>query len=294
MRIFVTGWQGQVARALLEQAPSSPSVAVCSVGRPALDVSDPKSVDRALSDISPTVVINTAAYTAVDKAESEPDRAFALNRDGARQVALATARRGIPIIHLSTDYVFDGTKGTAYIESDETSPRTVYGQSKLAGERAIADTNPNHIILRTAWVFSPFGSNFLKTMLRRAKEQERLEVVADQRGSPTYAPHLATLILEVARRATTKDPDGLWGTYHLAGGGSATWHALAVEIMAQAASRALPSREVEPVASSRFPAVAPRLANAELDCGKIAREHGLALPPWQQGVAEALSRLAQA
>ncbi len=291
MRLLIAGWQGQVARALVEMAPGRPDVTACAVGRAALNICEAKSIERALSAISPTVVINSAAYTAVDKAESEAERAFALNRDGARLLAEAAAKRGIPIIHISTDYVFDGTKREPYIESDATSPVTVFGRSKLDGEQAVRDANPRHIILRTSWIFSPFGRNFVKTMLTQAEAQPRVRVVEDQRGSPTYAPHLVTSILALAGIVSRADAEGPWGVYHAANAGTATWRELAEETFARSRTLGGPSAEVEGIRSADYPTPARRPANAQLDCSKLSQTFGLQLPPWQDGVASCVARI---
>ena len=207
MRLLIAGWQGQVARGLVEAAPACPDVKACAVGRAALDICEARSIERALAQIEPTIVINSAAYTAVDKAESELERAFALNRDGAKLLAEAAARREIPIIHISTDYVYDGRKSGALRR----------GRRRRAGDRIRAlqargrgggpASQPRHVILRTAWVFSPTGRNFVKTMLAQAAERDSVRVVDDQHGSPTYAPHLVAAILELARQLSGKKAD---------------------------------------------------------------------------------------
>ena len=291
MRLLIAGWQGQVARALVEMAPGRPDVMACAVGRAALDICEAKSIERALSAISPTVVINSAAYTAVDKAESEPERAFALNRDGARLLAEASAKRGIPMIHSSTDYVFDGTKQGPYTEDDEASPATVFGRSKLEGEEAVRATNPKHLILRTSWIFSPTGRNFVKTMLAQAGEHDSVRVVDDQRGSPTYAPHLVTAILDLA--ATVSKPGAVvpWGVYNAANTGTTTWRGFAEEVFERSRSLGGPSAKVEPIRSTDYPTPAARPANSELDCSKLDRTFGLRLPPWQTGVAACVERI---
>lgn len=301
MRILIAGWHGQFAKAFMEIAPGCPDIAACVVGRPALDLCEPRSVRRAFADISPDMVINAAAYTAVDEAEEHPDRAFALNRDGAGQLALEAARRGAPVIHLSTDYVYDGEKPSPYVETDAPNPQTVYGRSKLEGEAAVAEANPKHVILRTAWVFSPFGRNFASAMLERARAGEKLRVVDDQFGSPTYVPHLAGVALEVARRLSSgKDCDGLWGVYHAAGSEAqsaavhpapVSWRRLAEEIFSQSAALGGPSAEVEAISARDYRTRAPRPANARLDCGKLHEAFGLRLPPWQEGVAACVRRL---
>jgi len=292
MRLLIAGWHGQVCRALIEAAPSSPHVKALSAGRPALDVHDPRSVERAFGDLAPSVVINTAAYTAVDQAETDSDGAFALNRDGARLLARAAARRDVPVIHLSTHYVFDGSKPAPYDEQDEPAPVTVYGRSKLEGERAVIETNPRHIVIRTGWVFGPTGRNFATKVLGAAAAGEPLRMVGDQRGNPTYAPHLASAILEVARRITEKTPDeGIWGTYHAAGHGATTWHGLASTLMDAASAGGAPSAPVEAISSADYPTAAPRPLNSELDCGKFERMFGLALPAWQDGVSACVGRI---
>jgi len=291
MRLLIAGWQGQVARALVEMAPACPDVTGCAVGRAALNICEARSIERALAGINPTVIINSAAYTAVDKAETDADRAFALNRDGARLLADAAARRGIPIIHVSTDYVFDGNKAEPYVEDDATEPATVFGRSKLEGEQAVRDTNPKHIILRTSWIFSSTGRNFVKTMLTQAAEQDRVRVVADQAGSPTYAPHLVRTILELARRASNDEAEGSWGVYHAANQGSTTWHGFAEEVFRRSADLGGPVADVEAISSSDYPTPAKRLSNSQLDCSKLKETFGLELPPWQDGVGACVERI---
>jgi dTDP-4-dehydrorhamnose reductase len=292
MRLLIAGWQGQIARGLVEAVPACPDVRACAVGRAALDICEARSIERALSQIEPTVVINSAAYTAVDKAETDQERAFALNRDGARMLAQASARRGIPIIHMSTDYVFDGSKGSAYAEDDAPAPATVFGRSKLEGEAAVRAANPKHVILRTAWIYSPSGRNFVKSMLEQASQRDRVRVVDDQRGSPTYAPHLVAAILDVARQLSgRKDEDGPWGVYNAAGSGTTTWRGFAEEVFRRSAAHGGPSAEVEPIRSADYPTPAQRPANSQLDCAKLERTFGLRLPAWQEGVAECVERL---
>jgi dTDP-4-dehydrorhamnose reductase len=295
MRLLIAGWQGQIARGLVEAAPACADVKACAVGRAALDICSARSIERALAQIEPTVIINSAAYTAVDKAETDAERAFALNRDGARMLAEAAARRGIPIIHISTDYVYSGHKPEPYLEDDATEPATVFGRSKLEGERAVQETNPRHVILRTSWVFSPAGRNFVKTMLAQAAERDSVRVVDDQRGNPTYAPHLVAAILELARQLSAQKPetnaDGPWGVYHAAGSGTTTWRGFAEEVFRASAALGGPVAAVEPILSADYPTSAERPVNSQLDCAKLERTFGLHLPPWQEGVAECVARL---
>jgi dTDP-4-dehydrorhamnose reductase len=292
MRLLIAGWQGQVARALVEAAPACPDVTACAVGRAALDICEARSIERALSRIEPSIVINSAAYTAVDKAETDSERAFALNRDGARLLAEAAARRGIPIIHISTDYVYDGRKPSPYVENDPPAPATVFGRSKLDGEHAVREANPKHVILRTAWVFSPSGRNFVKSMLGQAAEQPRVRVVDDQHGSPTYAPHLVSAILELARQlSAARTEENAWGVYHAAGTGSTTWRGFAEVVFRCSGALGGPTAAVDPIASADYPTPAQRPANSQLDCGKLERTFGLRLPDWRVGVGECVERL---
>lgn len=291
MRILIAGSQGQLARALVELAPRAADVQAFAAGRPALDLTSAASVLRTLGDFKPDIIINAAAYTAVDKAESEPEAAMALNCTGPQRLAEEAARIGAAIIHVSTDYVFDGTKSAPYVETDPTGPVSSYGRSKLAGELAVAAACPRHVILRTAWVHSPFGANFVKTMLRLAGERPELRVVDDQIGCPTYAPHLAAAILELARQLPQAASAPEWGVYHAAGRGAVTWCGFAREIVRQSARHGGPSVPVAGIATADYPTPARRPANSRLDSGKLERTFGIALPTWEQGAEECVSRL---
>ncbi|MGE0022895.1 MAG: dTDP-4-dehydrorhamnose reductase [Hyphomicrobium sp.] len=295
MRLLIAGWHGQVARALIEAAPSRPEIKALAAGRPALDVRDPRSIERAFGDLSPTLVINTAAYTAVDQAETDEAAAFALNRDGARLLAGAAARRNVPVIHLSTHYVFDGTKAGPYAEDDLPTPATVYGRTKREGELAVIEANPRHVVIRTGWVFGPGASSFAAKMLAADASAGPLRVVADQIGSPTYAPHLAAAILDVARAIAGPSAEAApWGIYHAAGAGATSWHGLAGQILSSAASRGHAGAALEPIDSAAYPTLAPRPANSVLSSDKFERAFGFGLPPWQQGVADCVGRLMDA
>lgn len=282
LRVAVIGTQGQLAQSLSEL--SGEEVAVSCIGRPLLDLAQPETVVAALDDLPADIVINAAAYTAVDRAESEADLAFTVNRDGAAAIAAVCARRHLPLIHLSTDYVFDGLRPGTWRETDTCDPQSVYGASKLAGEQAVLAAFPAAVILRTAWLHSPFGTNFVRTMLRLSAERERLRVVADQHGSPTYAPDLAAAILALAKPLRAGGPGGI---FHLAGAGAATWHDVAVETIT-AAGRRLP---VDAIATTDYPTPAKRPANSVLDTAKIAAVYGIRLPPWQDGVRRCVARL---
>jgi dTDP-4-dehydrorhamnose reductase len=290
MRILVTGKQGQVARALA--ALSNDDMQIVTLGRPDLDITDRDSIARAIARERPDILVNPAAYTAVDKAESEPDAAFAVNRDGAENVAAAANVAGVPIIHVSTDYVFAGDKAKPYVETDATGPTGVYGRSKLAGEEAVAAANATHVILRAAWVFSPWGSNFAKTMLRLAGERETVRVVADQHGTPTYAPDIAVGIGAVARRVAAEPDSKDWrGLFHMVADGETTWAGFAEEIFIQSARRSGPSARVEPIATADYPTPAKRPANSRLDTAKFCAIFGHGLPDWREGVARCVGEI---
>jgi dTDP-4-dehydrorhamnose reductase len=292
MRLFVIGTEGQVARSLREAASRSDNIVFGFGARPELDLLRPASIAKALADFRPDLVVNPAAYTAVDKAESEPDQAFALNRDGARAVAAAAADRDVPVIHLSTDYVFDGKKKEPYSETDPVGPQGVYGRSKLEGELAVAEANPRHIVLRTAWVYAPFGSNFVRTMLRLMAERDRLRVVDDQSGCPTYAPDIAGAIIAIAQ----KWADSGWhstytGITHIAGPDVRTWCGFAREIVQGAAERGGRPIPVDPISTSDYPTPATRPANSCLSSERLEAIFGVRLRPLENSLADCLDRL---
>jgi dTDP-4-dehydrorhamnose reductase len=294
LRIAVTGREGQVARSLVETARGRDDVVVIPLGRPALDLARPETVAAAITAAAPDVVISAAAYTAVDKAESERDLAFAVNAAGAGAVAAAARDVGAAVLHLSTDYVFDGTKQAPYREDDATGPTGVYGASKLAGEVAVAAANPRHVILRTAWVYAPFGANFARTMLRLAADEARgdLTVVDDQLGCPTYAPDIAAALLAIAPMVAGE----LWndrfaGVTHLAGPDAVTWCAFARAIMAGAAARGHRALPVAAIGTSAYPTPARRPANSRLDTTRFNHVFGARLPPLTASLDDCLDRL---
>ncbi len=291
MRILAAGWHGQIARAFMQMAPGRSDISAFAIGRPGLDICDPRSIERALGDIEPDVLINLAGYTDVDGAESEPELAFALNSVGARLLAEAAARRHVPIVHISTCYVFDGHKPAAYAETDAAEPSTAYGKSRLAGELAVQEANPKHVILRTGWIFSPFGRCFVSNILQRAQLGLPLKVVNDQYGNPTYAPHLVEATLAVARQVTAQpEEEKPWGVYHAAGTGAASWFDVAQDVLAASAGAGL-SVSLEPIVSADYPARTLRPQNSRLDCSKLERTFGVKLPAWQTGVHDCVERL---
>jgi dTDP-4-dehydrorhamnose reductase len=230
VKLLVTGREGQVVTSLMERGALRSGIEIVAVGRPELDLLDAASVERTIAAIKPDVVVSAAAYTAVDQAEDEPEAAFAINERGAGAVAAAAALIGAPVIHLSTDYVFAGQGDQPYAEDDLTAPVSIYGKSKLAGEAAVAAANPRQIILRTAWVYSPFGKNFVKTMLHLARERDHLTVVADQWGNPTSALDIADGVLDIA--SALRDGHEAFGIFHMAGTGSTNWADFARHIFA--------------------------------------------------------------
>ncbi|KHJ53525.1 dTDP-4-dehydrorhamnose reductase [Aureimonas altamirensis] len=287
-KILVTGRDGQVAQALLSRGTGD--VEVVAVGRPQLDLTDRPSIDRAIKSYRPDIVVNAAAYTAVDKAESEEALAFAVNAVGAGHVSAAAADAGLPVIHISTDYVFSGDKATPYVETDATGPRSVYGHSKLAGEEAVASANPRHVILRTAWVYGPYGNNFLKTMLRLAQTRDTLRVVADQYGTPTYAPDIAEGILAVTRRLS-KNVSAPCGVFHMVAAGETTWAGFAEEIFRQSLALGGPGAAVDPISTAEYPTPAARPANSRLNCTAYVVSYNHRLPDWKTGITRCLERL---
>lgn len=288
MRLVVTGRDGQVAASLLEAGQAAAGVEVIAIGRPQLDLARPDTVIEAIAAAKPDIVVSAAAYTAVDQAEDEPDLAFAVNAVGAGKVAQAAALLGVPVIHLSTDYVFDGTKDAAYVETDATAPASVYGASKLAGEQAVAAANPRHLILRTAWVYSPFGANFVKTMLRLAARDE-IAVVADQWGNPTSALDIADAILHAA--AQLHEGAGTSGIYHLAGAGEANWSGFARHILDTSRVLGGPWARVRDIATMDYPTKARRPANSRLSNAKFVSIFGWNAPDWPQSTEAVVRRL---
>lgn len=279
--ILVTGGSGQLARALGDLGGERVRV----VGRPAFDFDRPEAIVPLLDAARPSVVVNAAAYTAVDRAESEPDAARRANTDGPALLAGWCAREGVPLIHVSTDYVFDGAKGAPYVETDATSPTGVYGRTKRDGEDAVLEAGGLAVVLRTSWVYAATGKNFVLTMLNAARTRPSLRVVADQIGCPTASHDLAEAILTIAHRlAETPDPD-LGGLYHAAGGGETSWHGLAVAAL-ECAGLTTP---VEPIATADWPTPARRPMDSRLECLKLESAFGIRLPLWRESLAAVVS-----
>ncbi len=284
MKVLVFGAGGQIGHEVCRAAWPH-SFEPLALDRSAADITKPAAVAAVIARTRPDLVINLAAYTAVDRAESEPDLAWAVNCAGAAHIAGVCGEQAAPLIHLSTDYVFDGLKSGPYCEEDPVSPLGVYGSSKEAGERAIRAATARHIILRTAWVYGAHGANFVRTMLRLGAERPVLRVVADQRGSPTAAGDIASALIAIARHIERGGSS--WGTYHFAGAGDTSWHGFAEEIIDLAACLGAwphrPKPSVEPITTDQYPTAARRPMNSVLACRKIGLL-GISPPSWRSSL----------
>jgi dTDP-4-dehydrorhamnose reductase len=284
MKILLTGSAGQLGRELKRSLAPLGELIACD--RRQLDLADPDSLRNAVRDLAPTVIVNAAAYTAVDKAETETGLAEAINAAAPALLAEEAKRLGARLIHYSTDYVFDGTKASAYREDDATTPLSAYGRTKRQGELAIAASGARHLVLRTSWVYGLHGANFMKTMLRLGRERDELRVVGDQVGAPTWTRHLAdATALILASHGTAE------GLYHLAAAGETSWHGYAEAIFAEARATGLleKSPTVRRITTAEYPLPAPRPANSRLDCTRFSTDFGLALPDWRTGLADCLA-----
>jgi dTDP-4-dehydrorhamnose reductase len=289
-RILVAGRSGQIARALAS-VPLPGGFALECRGRESLDLLDPARTIREVAQSGADIVINAAAYTAVDKAESEPDLAFRLNRDGAAALAEGAAACGAALIHISTDYVFDGTKPTPYREEDPVGPVSVYGASKEAGERAVREQIDRHVILRTAWVYSRSGEgSFVRTMLRLGAERPELRIIDDQHGTPTAAGDAARAMITIAAALAAGKADG-YGTFHYCNAGSTTRFGQAKFIFDWLAARGHKVPRLTPIPTSAYPMPARRPANSVLDCGRIGEVYGILPRAWEVSMAECLSEI---
>jgi dTDP-4-dehydrorhamnose reductase len=288
--LLIVGRLGQLATDLTAIGRQGRAVIVAR-GRPELDITDRPSIERALDEVTPAAVINAAAYTAVDKAESEPDLAYAINRDGPAHLAAVCAGRGLPLIHISTDQVFDGSKAGPYAEGDTPNPLCVYGHSKLAGEGAVAAANEDHLVVRVSWVFGPSGDNFVTKLIAWARQRPKLTIVADQRGRPTYSPALAAALIDLAQRMAAGGADRPRGLLHVAGASVMTRYEQALAVMRATAARGGPTAAVEPIATRDFAAPAARPLNAELDVSLAASCYGVRLGPFEADLTATLDAI---
>jgi dTDP-4-dehydrorhamnose reductase len=288
MKILVTGANGQVGSELIRRGKQQ-NLTMLPAPHAELDISMAPAVETALDTYSPNIVINAAAYTAVDKAESKQERAYAINGKGAEYLARSCAKRNVPLLHISTDYIFDGNKDEPYTEEDIPNPTGIYGASKLAGEQAVTQNNTEHIILRVAWVFGACGNNFARTMLRLAKEHKELRIVADQHGGPTWAGDIADTLLDIATQydAGKTIP---WGTYHYSGAPTVNWSEFAEAIFSTAIDLGLltTSPKIIPITTKEYPTPAKRPQNSALNCTKIKQHFKINQPDWQIGLKETL------
>jgi len=293
MRVLVIGAKGQLGWELCRRGKND-GFDIVPLDIPEFDITHRAAVQNRVSHAGASLVINSAAYTAVDQAESEPELAFAINRDGPAHLASSCAKAGIPLIHISTDYVFDGNKESPYLETDSICPLGVYGKSKAEGETEVRKHLQKHIILRTAWLYGVHGNNFVKTMLRLGGEQEIIRVVADQYGCPTYAGDLADAILNITRRLR-EGRNITWGTYHCCGQGKTSWHGFSEKIFELARQHiSLKVEKVAPIATTEYPTPAERPSNAVLDCSLIVRCLGIRPRPWQDGLEDMIKEMVSA
>lgn len=291
MKILITGAQGQVGKELAQIA-NEKGFDVVAASRADLDITQAQSVENYITQCQPDIVINAAAHTAVDKAESEQDLAFAINRDGAKNIANACKKQNIPLLHISTDYVFDGTKSEPYSEDDTVSPLGIYGESKWQGEEAIRKNLNDYLILRVAWVFGAQGNNFVKTMMRLGNDRDELNVVADQFGGPSPAKNIAHTLINLAEQYQT-DNTLAWGTYHYCGNLKTTWYDFAKEIFKQAFELGLLNKKVKvnPITTEEYPTAAERPGNSMLDCSKLKTTFGIEMPEWKEALKQVLMEL---
>lgn len=291
MKVLIVGHRGMLGRELLGQRWPA-GWTIVGQGRPTLDITRAGDIEKSLHTIHPDLVINAAAYTAVDKAETEAARAFAVNRDGPALLAAACRQADIPLVHVSTDYVFDGRATRPYREEDPTAPLGVYGRSKQAGEAAVRDRHAAHVIVRTAWLYGARGTNFVRTILRLAREREVLRIVADQHGCPTWSQELARALVSMCSHMAQQRDTFQWGTYHFCGAASTTWHDFAQAIVAEARQfESLRARVVEPISTADYPTAAQRPAYTVLDCDKFAAAFDLRPRLWRDSVHDFLKGL---
>lgn len=292
-RMLVTGHRGQVVTSLIERNAYAARFDIVTVGRPQFDLRVPESIGPAIERMAPDIIVSAAAFTAVDRAESEEELAMQVNGLAPGEIGRTAARLSVPLIHLSTDYVFDGSSAAPYTEDCPVAPLSVYGRSKLAGERGVAAAGADHVVLRTAWIYGPHGENFAKTMLRLARMKSEIPVVDDQIGNPTSSLDLADAIIAVAEHLLADRSTDLRGIFHVAASGEASWADFASDVFSRAAACGGPSTRVRAIPSADFPALARRPANSRLNCELIKRIHGVALPDWRSSMARDVSRLVE-
>jgi len=298
-RILLTGASGQVGGELLKLLEARDEVV--APGREAMDLADAESVRKTIRAVRPRWIVNCGAYTAVDKAESEPELAYAINAEAVKAMGEEAREISAGVIHFSTDYVFDGLKSSPYVETDSTKPMGVYGEGKLAGENALAESGAGHLIFRTSWVYGATGKNFLLTILKLAREREVLRVVADQHGAPTWSRDLARMTAAVIGRceamAEDREPADVLvevgGVYHAAGGGETTWHGFAAEAvrLRQEAEPGVRLAEIQAITTAEYPTPAKRPANSRLNCGLLAKHFGWTMMDWKDSLREVLAEL---
>ena len=290
MKVLITGAKGQLGSELVRLSPST-DLEVHSLDHQQCNITDENRLKQVLESLSPEVVINAAAYTHVDRAESEPDRAYAVNKHGPAHLARYCARNRRTLIHISTDYVFDGSQNRPYRESDPISPVGIYGHSKAQGEASVRSALKNHIIVRTSWLYGVYGHNFVKTILRLAINKKKLKVVADQWGSPTSTADLAAAVLIIAHKISTHEKFE-WGTYHYCGAGITTWHGLAEKTLELARSYAdLQTCRVKAISTAEWPTPVSRPPYSALDCTRIKNQFGINPSPWQQSLKQVIERI---
>lgn len=291
MKVLVVGCNGMLGQDLMLRLGRSQYHAV-GLDIPAIDITDGKDLQSKVERLAPALVINCAAYTAVDRAESEAELAFSVNRDGSANLAKVCSRQGAVLVHISTDYVFDGNHRAPYRETDPANPLGVYGQSKWEGEEAVRREVAEHLIVRTAWLFGARGQNFVKTILRLSRERDEVRVVADQFGCPTWTGDLADALVTMTNQIGQKRTPIQWGTYHFCGSGKTTWHGFAEVIVAEGRQRErLRVKRVIPITTAEYPTPAARPAWSVLDCGKIERNFGIVANKWQDGLSAMMSEL---
>ncbi|EUB96511.1 dTDP-4-dehydrorhamnose reductase [Rhizobium sp. CF080] len=292
-RYVVTGIRGQVAQSLLENANRRSDVEIIPLGRPELDLAAPETIAATVQAARPDLIVSAAAFTGVDLAETDAATAISINATGPGELARVAATLRVPIVHLSTDYVFDGSKPSPYGESDPVAPLGVYGRSKLMGEQNVAAATEDYAILRTAWIYSPFSRNFLRTMLKSAETKEEVRIVDDQIGNPTSAIDIAGAIIAVGQNLLASNDPALRGIFHMAGTGAASWADFADEIFKISAANGGPSAQVIRIPTSDYPTPARRPANSQLDCSRLHQRHGIVMPDWRASTGYVVRRVLQ-